>query len=121
MINDSFFMTFLTQLAWSLPTLLVCIIGIVILQSRALARKAKALAVAGLALVVLGAFGGIAFNLYLSGGGMDYSSVGFRYTQMAYGALMQVLHVASLVLLIMAICNKDKPATTNHTAENPYQ
>lgn len=121
MLDGNFFMTMLTQVAWSLPTLLVCIIGIMMMQTRPLPRKTKTLGTAGLALVMLGAIGGVAFNAYLSVGGLDYSSTGFRYVQMGYGALMQILHVVSLILLIMAIFNKDNTATTGNTVENPYQ
>ncbi|MGH8050986.1 MAG: hypothetical protein ACREPB_10045 [Arenimonas sp.] len=114
-------MNLLSQLAWSLPTLLVCIVGIIMMQTRALPRKTKTLGSAGLALVVLGAMGGIAFNVYLSAGGMDYSSAGFRFMQTGYSAIMLVLRVASLALLVMAICNKEQVATPDNTVGNPYQ
>lgn len=121
MLDGNFFMTMLTQIAWSLPTLLVCIIGIMMMQTRPLSRKTKTLGSAGLALVALGALGGIAFNVYLSAGGMDYSSASFGFIQKVYSAIMLVLRIAPLILLVMAICNKDNAATTTDTVENPYQ
>lgn len=121
MFDDGFFMNMLRQLVWSLPTLLVCIVGIMMMQTRPLPRKTKTLGTAGLVLVVLGAMGGIVFNTYLSIGSLDYSGAGFRYVQMGYGALMQILHITSLILMVMAIFNKDNTATTGNSVENPYE
>lgn len=121
MLDDSFFMMLLAQLARIVPTFLVCAIGIFLLQTRALPKKTKAYGVAGLVLVILGALGSAAFSVYLTGGGIEYSSAGFRYVQMGFGAIMQLLHVASLILLIMAIWQRDGTGTQQNSSENPYQ
>ena len=113
MLDGNFLMNLLSQLAWSLPTLVVCIIGITVMQTRPLSRKTKTLGSAGLALIVLNALAGMVFNAYVSGGGMDYSSTSFGYMQTAYSAITMLLRLASLTLLVMAICNKEQPASTH--------
>lgn len=120
MANDNFLFSLLSQLMWTVPTLLVCIIGIVMLQTRALSNKAKNFGSAGLALVALGALAGVAFSSFISSGGIDYSSSNFRFFQMGYSAIMQILHVVSLVFLISAICSKDKALVTENEIQNPY-
>ena len=120
MLDGNFFMNLLSQLAWSAPTLLVCIIGIMVMQTRPLSRKTKTLGSAGLALVALGALGGIVFNAYLSSGSMGYSSPSFGFMQTGYSASMMVLRLASLILLVMAICNKDQTANNAQQIDNPY-
>jgi uncharacterized membrane protein len=120
MLDGNFLMNLLSQLAWSVPTLLVCIVGIMIMQARLLPRKTKTFGSAGLALIVLSALSGIVFNAYVSAGGIDYSSTSFGYVQTGYSAIMMVLRVASLILLVMAICSKEQPATTTQKTDNPY-
>jgi uncharacterized membrane protein len=120
MASDNFLFSLLGQLMWTVPTLLVCIIGIVMLRTRATSNKAKNFGSAGLALVALGALVGVAFSSFMSSGGIDYSSSNFRFFQMGYSAIMQILHVVSLVFLVIAICSKEKlPAPDNQT-RNPY-
>ncbi len=120
MSRDNFLFSLLSQLMWSVPTLLVCIIGIVMLRTRPLSNKAKNFGSAGLALVALGAFAGVAFSSFMSSGDIDYSSNNFRFFQMGYSAIMQILHVISLVFLITALCSKDKTATSENETRNPY-
>ena len=86
MLDDSFFITIMGYVLRTLPTLLVCIIGIFILKTRVLPGKAQTYGVIGLALLMLVALGGIVFSLYLSFGGSDYASSGFHLVQMAYSA-----------------------------------
>jgi len=102
------------------PTLLVCIIGIFMLQTRSLSNKAKNFGSAGLALIALGALAGAGFSSFISSGGIAYSSNNFRFFQMGYSAIMQILHVVSLVFLIIAICSKDKMPATGNETHNPY-
>lgn len=120
MLNDSFFFSILSQLAWSLPTLVTCIIGIVLLRSRALSQKAKSYGVTGLALTILGSLGGLVFNTFLRTGSIDYASSGFQFMQMGFSAVMQLLHVASLAFLILAICDKSHASDQKSEAGNPY-
>jgi uncharacterized membrane protein len=121
MFNDNFFISMLGQLARIVPTLLVCGIGIVVLQTRVLPRKTKALAVLGLLLMIIDQLVSVAFSIYLSRGGVDYSSQNFQLLQMSYGVIAQVIYAVALMLLIIAICNKNPAATTKDTPENPYQ
>ena len=120
MASDNFLFSLLGQLMWTVPTLLVCIIGIVILQARPLSKKAKNFGSAGLAFAALGALAGVAFGSFISSGGIDYANGNFRFFQMGYSAMMQILHLASLVFLIIAICNKDKTPTLKNETQNPY-
>lgn len=120
MTGDNFLFSLLSQLMWTVPTLLVCIIGIFMLQTRSLSNKAKNFGTAGLALVALGALAGVAFSSYISSGGIVYSSNNFRFFQMGYSAIMQILHVVSLIFLIIAICSKDKTSTPGNETHNPY-
>jgi len=120
MASDNFLFSLLSQLVWSVPTLLVCIIGVVMLQTRSLSNKAKNFGSAGLALVALGALVGAAFSSFMSGGGIDYLSGNFRFFQMGYSAIMQILHVASLIFLIIAIGSKDKALAPENETSSPY-
>lgn len=121
MLNDSFFFSILSQLAWSLPTMVTCAIGIAMLRSRPLSKKAKSYGVAGLALMILGSFTSLVFNTFLRIGSIDYASSSFHFAQMGFSAVMQLLHVVSLVLLILAICNKEQAADQKIEAKNPYE
>lgn len=120
MSSDNFILSLLSQLMWSVPTLLVCIIGIGILRVRPIPNKAKNFGSAGLALVAFGAIASVAFRYFISAGGIDYSSGNFRFFQMGYSAIMQILHAVSLIFLIIAICSKDNTATLENETQHPY-
>ncbi len=120
MASDNFLFSLLSQLMWSVPTLLVCVIGIVMLRTRSISNKAKNFGSAGLALVALGALAGVAFSSFISNGGIDYSSGNFRFFRMGYSAIMQILHVVSLVFLIIAICRNEKALAPENEKQNPY-
>jgi uncharacterized membrane protein len=121
MFSDNFFVSMLGHLARIVPTILVCGIGIIVLQTRVIPRKTKTLAVLGLLLMIIDQLVAVTFSMYLSSGGIDYSSQNFQLLQISYGVIAQVLHAVALVLLIIAICNKDLAATKKETPENPYQ
>ena len=120
MTTDNLLFSLLSQLMWSVPTLLVCVIGVVMLRTRSLSNKAKNFGSAGLILVALGALAGVAFSSFINNGGIDYSSSNFRFFQMGYSALMQILHVISLAFLIVAMCGKDKAHVAENETQNPY-
>lgn len=120
MSSDNFLFSLLSQLMWTVPTLLVCIIGIVMLQTRALSNRAKNFGSAGLALVAIRSLAGVAFSSFISSGGIDYSSSNFRFFQTGYSGIMLILHVASLIFLIIAICSKDKTSTLENETQHPY-
>jgi hypothetical protein len=121
MYNDSFFISLLSQLARIVPTLLVCIIGIMMIQTRPLPKTTKTLATSGLFLTILGALGTVIFSVYLSSGSPDYSSSSFRLMQINYGAISQVLHAVALVLLILAVCKKGQTEPAKSDVKNPYE
>ncbi len=120
MLDDNFLMIFLNQAIRVVPTLLVCIIGIMVVQTRLLPGKTKNFATAGLALLILGALASVAFSAYLSSG-VDYASSGFRFMQMIFFALSQILHGVALILLILAICSKQQVGAPENNLQNPYQ
>jgi hypothetical protein len=120
MSNEYSLFTLLSQLMWSAPTLIVCLIGIIMLRTRAISNKAKNFGAAGLALVALGAVAGVAYSGFISSGGISYSSDSFRFFQMGYSAIIQLLHVVSLIFLIIAICSKDKVPAAGNELPNPY-
>ncbi len=121
MLEDNFLMIFLSQAIRAVPTLLVCIIGIMVVQTRLLPGKTKNFATAGLALLILGALGSVAFGAYLSSGGVDYASSGFRFMQMIYAGLLQIVHGVALILLILAICSKEQTVAPRSSVQNPYE
>ncbi len=120
MFSDSFFITIFGYTLRTLPTLLVCGIGIFILKTRILPGKAQTYGVSGLALLILVALGGVIFSMYVSYGGVDYASPAFHMVQMAYGAVSQVIHAVALILMVMAICGKESIAKSGET-KNPYE
>ena len=120
MFNDSFIMAFLSSMLRIVPTLLVCIGGIVIMQTRVLPKKTKAFGISGLALLLLNALASVAFSTFLSSGGIDYAGSNFRVLQLGYSAISQVVYAIALILLVMAICNKQQATTPKSEVENPY-
>ena len=120
MLLDGFFNLILGQAVRIVPTLLVCIIGIVMLQKQVPAGKVRTYGISGLLLFVLGSVCGVAFGAYLMMGGADYASSSYRLIQVAYGAFSQVVHAVAIVLLIMAICKKAQVSVEKNETENPY-
>ena len=120
MASGNFLFSFLSQLMWALPTLVVCVIGIVVLRKRSLSNKVKNFGSAGLAFVALGALAGVAYSSFMSSGGVDYLSSNFRFFQMGFTGIMQILHMASLIFLITAICSKDDAPAPENETRNPY-
>ena len=120
MDNDGLIMSFLSNMLRIVPTLLVCIGGIIVMQTRVLPKKAKTYGVAGLGLLLLDALASVAFSTYLSSGDIEYSGSHFQVLQLAYSAVSQVLYALALVLLVMAICKKEQTAAPNKESENPY-
>ncbi|MEO8001748.1 MAG: hypothetical protein ABI644_07705 [Arenimonas sp.] len=120
MFNDSFIISFLGNMLRIVPTLLVCIAGIVIMQKHALSKKTKMYGTAGLVLMMLDAMSGVAFSTYVSSGGIDYASSNFQVLQLGFSAIVQVMYALALVLLVMAICNKEQTAVLKSEVENPY-
>lgn len=120
MLNDGFLISFLGNMLRMVPTLLVCLGGIAILQTRVLPKKVKSCGIAGLASLLLDAMAGAAFSTYVSSGGIDYADSHFRALQLGYSTLSQVLYAVALALLVIAICNKEQAAAQRNEAENPY-
>ncbi len=120
MFNDSFILSFLGNMLRIVPTLLVCLGGIAILQTRVLPNKTKTYGISGLALLLLDALAGVAFSTYLSSGGIDYSGSNFRVLQLGYSAVSQVAYAIALILLVMAICSKEQAVAPKSEVENPY-
>lgn len=120
MLNDGFLISFLGNMLRMVPTLLVCLGGIAIMQTRALPKKVKSYGISGLVLLLLDAMAGVAFSTYVSSGGIDYADSHFRVLQLGYSTLSQVLYAVALALLVIAICNKGQTAAPKNEAENPY-
>lgn len=121
MLSDNFLITLLGYLLRTFPTLLVCIIGIYVLKTRALPKQPQAYGIAGLVLLIAVAVAGVAFSAYLGSGRMDYASAGFRMLQTGYTVISQLLHSAALVLLVMAICSRDRQQAEKSDTANPYE
>ena len=120
MINDSFLISFLSNMLRIVPTLLVCIGGIILMQTRMLPKKAKTYGIAGLGLLLIDALASVTFSTYLSSGNIEYSSSHFQVLQLGYSAASQVLYALALALLVMAICKKEQAAVPNKESEKPY-
>ena len=120
MVSDGFLISFLSNMLRIVPTLLVCIGGIILMQTRILPKKAKTYGIAGLGLLLLDALASVAFSTYLSGGNIEYSGSSFQVLQIRYSAVSQILYALGLALLIMAICKKEQAATPNKESGNPY-
>jgi len=120
MINDGFLISFLSNMLRIVPTLLVCVGGIFIMQPRVLPKKAKTYGIAGLGLVLVDALVSVAFNTYLRSGNIEYSGSSFQVLQIGYSAVSQVLYALGLVLLIMAICKKEQTTISSKESGNPY-
>lgn len=123
MSDSSLIMTLLGQAVFLLPTILICIIGITMIQNRLPVGKARKAGVLGFTLLLVGAIGNLLFyaliNRFLSS--QDYS--GHGYIQMintVYRLLSVLLHSGGLILLIMAICGKDGQSDKQLSSENPY-
>ena len=107
MSDSSLIMTLLGQATFLLPTILICIIGITMIQKRLPPGKARKAGVLGFTLLLVGAIANLLFyaliNRFLSS--QDYS--GHGYMQMintVYRLFSMLLHSGGLMLLILAIC-----------------
>ena len=123
MSDSSLLMTLLGQTVFLLPTILICIIGITMIQKRLPPGKARKAGVLGFTLLLVGAIANLLFyaliNRFLSS--QDYS--GHGYMQMintVYRLFSMLLHSGGLVLLILAICGKDGKADSQTPKDNPY-
>ena len=120
MLDDGFLISFLGNMLRMVPTLLVCMGGIAMMQMRALPKKVKSYGISGLILLLLDAMAGVAFSTYVSSGGIDFADGRFRALQLGYSTLSQVLYAVALALLVIAICNKGQTDAPKNETENPY-
>jgi lipoprotein signal peptidase len=123
MSDSSLIMTLLGQAVFLLPTIVICIIGITMIQKRLPVGKARKAGVLGFTLLLVGAIANLLFyaliNRFLSS--QDYS--GHEHMQLVstvYRLFSVLLHSGGLVLLIMAICGKDGPSDKQLPSDNPY-
>ena len=123
MSDSSLIMTLLGQMVFLLPTILICIIGITMIQKRLPAGRARKAGVLGFTLLLVGAIGNLLFyaliNRFMSS--QDYS--GHEHMQLVstvYRLFSVLLHSGGLVLLIMAICGNDGQSSKKLPGENPY-
>jgi hypothetical protein len=123
MSDENMLMTLITQLALSLPVILVCVIGLTIVTMRPIAKKTKRAAIIGLSLLTVDAIASAAFRMYIHsqaylGGG--YGSDIFRWVQQGYGIVTSLLYIAGIVFLVIAICVKESPVAEKQAEQNPY-
>lgn len=123
MSDSSLIMTLLGQAVFLLPTIVICIIGITMIQKRLPVGKARKAGVLGFTLLLVGAIANLLFyaliNRFLSS--QDYS--GHEHMQLVstvYRLFSVLLHSGGLVLLILAICGKDGPSDKQLPSDNPY-
>lgn len=123
MSDSSLIMTLLGQTVFSLPTILICIIGITMIQKRLPVGKARKAGVLGFSLLLVGAIGNLLFyaliNRFLSS--QDYSGHdNMQIVSTVHRLFSVLLHSGGLVLLIIAICGKDGQSDKKLSSENPY-
>lgn len=123
MSESSFIFTLLHQAVFLLPTLLICIIGIVLIQKRLAPGKARNAGMLGFSLLLVGAVANVLFyallNRFMSS--QDYSGQGnMHMISTAYRIFSLLLHSGGLIFLIVAICGQDKKTGANLPDENPY-
>lgn len=123
MSDSSLIMTLLGQAVFMLPTILICIIGIAMIQKRLPVGKARKAGVLGFTLLLVGAIANLLFyaliNRFLSS--QDYSGHGtMQMINTVYRLFSMLLHSGGLLLLLMAICGKDGQADKKVPSENPY-
>lgn len=109
--------------AFLLPTLLICIVGIVMIQKRLAPGKARNAGMLGFSLLLIGAIANLLFyaliNRFVSS--QDYSGHGnIQMISIAFRVFSLLLHSGGLILLILAICGHDKKAAGPLSNENPY-
>lgn len=123
MSDSSLIMTLFSQTVFLLPTILICIIGIVMIQKRLPVGKARSAGVFGFSLLLVGAIANLLFyaliNRFLLS--QDYSAHGnMQMISTVYRFFSLLIHSGGLLLLIMAICGKDVQADKKLPSENPY-
>lgn len=123
MSDSSLMFTLLAQAVFLLPTLLICMAGIVMIQKRLPDGKARKAGVLGLSLLLAGAVANIVFyaliNRFVSS--QDYSGHdNMQWVTTGYRLFSTLLHGGGLILLILAICGKDGQADGKTPNENPY-
>ncbi len=123
MSDSSLIMTLLGQTVFLLPTILICIIGISMIQKRLPPGKARKAGVLGFTLLLVGAIANLLFyaliNRFLSS--QDYSAHGaMQMINTVYRMFSMLLHSGGLMLLILAICGKDGKADSQTPNDNPY-
>jgi len=123
MSDSSLLFSLLHQAVFLLPTLLICIIGIVLIQKRLAPGKARNAGMLGFSLLLIGAISNVLFyaliNRFVSS--QDYSGHGnMQMISTAYRFFSLLIHSGGLVLLIVAICGQDKKTDGARSNENPY-
>mgnify|MGYP001766209606 CR=1 FL=1 len=123
MSDSSLIMTLLGQAMFLLPTILICIVGIAMIQKHLPAGKARKAGVLGLGLLLVGAISNLLFyaliNRFMSS--QDYSGHGhMQLVSTVYRIFSVLLHSGGLVLLIVAICDKAGQSGRKAADENPY-
>jgi protein-S-isoprenylcysteine O-methyltransferase Ste14 len=122
MSDENVLINLITQLAISLPIILVCVISLAIVTMRPIAKKTKRAAMIGLSLLTVDAIAGT-FRMYVHSQaylGGDYGSDMFRWVQQGYGVVTSLLYIAGIIFLVIAICVKESQATKNPVEQNPY-
>lgn len=106
----------------SLPIILVCAIGLILVIVRALPKNTRRMAIIGLSLLTMDAFAGAGFRIYIASQAYrdDAYSGLFSIIQTSYGIVTTLLFLAGLIFLIIAICIKDPPAAEKPAEQMPY-
>jgi uncharacterized membrane protein YhaH (DUF805 family) len=121
-MSDSIFPS-LMQFLYVIPTLLVCVIGILVLAMRAMPKKARIAGIVGLSITAFLSVAGVAFSLYVQNmhSAEFWTVEKMNAMHLSYGIFSSLTHVLALALLIAAVCIRDTPTPAKSDGKNPYE
>jgi len=122
MSDASVLYTLLSQMVFLLPTLLICIFGIVMVHKRLPAGKARKAGVLGFSLLLMGAFANLLFYVVINRllSSQDYSGHGNMPMINTLYRFISLLHSGGLIFLIIALCSREPAGAEKIDQQNPY-
>jgi hypothetical protein len=124
--SESIVIAIISNLGYSLPIFLVCLIGAIFIKTRPLAKNTKFMGITGLVILMLESALGFVYRLVMfTPSFIDNSSIGFfsgEWLFRIYSVFSTALYVMGVIFLIIAVCTKtDAGAKASAPAKNPYQ
>jgi hypothetical protein len=123
MSSENQILQILTQILTAFPILLACLIGIIFISRRQIAKNTKRAGILGLSVLVIDSLVGLAFNIFINTNvfrDMAPDSDSMMWIFRAHSLFSLLLYLTGLICLIMAICAKDTPRVEHQAPNNPY-